>query len=405
MSTRSELYHCFGLGVVEILKVDHSGGSTVFHARHPRTAIRCPVCHGSDIRLRGTFDRDFRLPSIGCRKTVLRFFVQRVECLACGVVRQEHLSFARPYKRYTRSFARYVIELSRIGTVKDVAKHIGVSWDLVREIQERNLKRTLGAINFTELRYVGIDEFAVGKGHRYVTVVLDMESGAVLHVADGKSADSVKPFLKKMKRAGAAIKAFVTDMGRAFPAAVTDVFHDVDLVYDRFHVVKLMNEKLTDLRREMQRESTELLHKDTLKGTRWLLLKNPENLKTDKGEWDRLQEALALNRPLALAYYMKEDLRRFWDFTDAEQAERHLDIWIRRAERSGIAVIKTMGRTLRINKLGLLNWYKHRISNAPLEGFNNKAQTMKRQAYGYRNMEFFKLKLMTLHNKKYALTG
>ena len=166
-----------------------------------------------------------------------------------------------------------------------------------------------------------------------------------------------------------------------------------------------MNEKLTDLRREMQRESTELLHKDTLKGTRWLLLKNPENLKTDKGEWDRLQEALALNRPLALAYYMKEDLRRFWDFTDAEQAERHLDIWIRRAERSGIAVIKTMGRTLRINKLGLLNWYKHRISNAPLEGFNNKAQTMKRQAYGYRNMEFFKLKLMTLHNKKYALTG
>lgn len=95
------------------------------------------------------------------------------------MVRQERLSFAKPYKRYTRSFARYVIELSRIATVKDVAKHLGVSWDLVREIREHDLKRSPGAIDFAELRYVGIDEFAVGKGQQYVTVVLDMESGAV----------------------------------------------------------------------------------------------------------------------------------------------------------------------------------------------------------------------------------
>jgi transposase len=405
MSTRSELYHCFGLGVVEVLKVDHSGGRTVFHARHARDRISCSACHGSDVTLRGTIIRDFRLPSIGCRETVVRFCIQRVECPVCGVVRQEHLPFAEHYKRHTRSFARYVVELSRIGTVKDVAQHLGVSWDLVREIQQQHLERSLATINLRKLRYVGIDEFAVGKGHRYVTVVLDMERGAVVHVAEGKGTDSVKPFLKKMKRCGAEVEAFVTDMGRAFPAAVMEVFKGVDLVYDRFHVVKLMNEKLTDLRRDMQREAAELLEKDTLKGTRWLLLKNPQNLNTDKGEWEKLQEALTLNAPLAMAYYMKEDLRRFWDFPNANQAEKHLDVWIRRAERSGIAVLKTMARTLQGNKRGLLNWYKHPISNGPLEGFNNKAQTMKRQAYGYRNMDFFKLKLMTLHNKKYALTG
>jgi transposase len=194
-------------------------------------------------------------------------------------------------------------------------------------------------------------------------------------------------------------------MGRAFPAAVADVFPGVDLVYDRFHVVKLMNDHLSDLRRDMQREAVQLLHKDVLKGTRWLLLKNPENLDSAKGEADRLHEALALNRPLATAYYMKEDLRRFWDFPDVQQAERHLDIWIRRAQGSGIAVLNTMAKTLQMNRRGLLNWYKHPISNGPLEGFNNKAQLMKRQAYGYRNMRFFKLKLLTLHEMEVALVG
>jgi len=405
MSTRSELYHCFGMGVVEVTRTEHVGGRTIFHARHPRERIVCPVCHSGDVICQGVVQRLLRLPPVGSRQVTVLFTVQRVECRSCGGVRQEHLAFAEPHKRYTRSFARYVLELSHIGTVKDVARHLGVGWDLVREIQQKDLERRRDQIDLKSVRHVGIDELAVGKGQRYVSVVLDMDSGGVIHVADGKGADAVKPFLRKLKRCGASIEAFVADMGPAFPAAIAEVFPGVDLVYDRFHVVKLMNEKLSDLRRDMQREAADLLHKDVLKGTRWLLLKNPENLATDKGEWDRLQEALALNRPLATAYYMKEDLRRFWDFADAQEAERHLNIWIRRAERSGIAVLKTMARTLQRNRRGLLNWYRHRISNGPLEGLNNKAQLMKRQAYGYRNIEFYKLKLLTLHDTKVALVG
>lgn len=405
MSTRSELYHCFGLGVVELTREDHREGQTVFHARHARERVVCPTCRSGDVVCQGTVEREFRLPPIGRRKVSLRFTIQRVACATCGGVRQEVLPFAEPYRRYTRSFARYVLDLSRIGTVKDVADHLGVSWDLVREIQQKDLERRRGRIDLKAVRYVGIDELAVGKGHRYVTVALDMDSGAVLHVADGKGADTIKPFLRRLKHRGAPIEAFVADMGQAFPSAIAEVFPNIDLVYDRFHVVKLMNDKLSDLRRDLQREITERLHKDVLKGTRWLLLKNPESLDASRGEWDRLQEALALNRPLATAYYMKEDLRRFWDFPDAQQAERHLDLWIRRAETTGIAVLKTMARTLQYHRRGLLNWYKHPISNGPLEGFNNKAQLMKRQAYGYRNLEFYKLKLLTLHDTKVALVG
>ena len=142
-----------------------------------------------------------------------------------------------------------------------------------------------------------------------------------------------------------------------------------------------------------------------LKGTRWLLTRPPENLDPDRDETKKLLDALEFNQPLAVAYCMKEDLRMFWKQGNAEADERHLGIWMERAEHSGITVLKTMARTLGMCRQGLLNWCLHPISTGPLEGFNNKAQTMKRQAYGYRNMDFFKLKLRPRHLKKYALTG
>ena len=404
MATRSELYHCFGLGVVEVLRTEFGNSETVFCCRTPASRLRCADCNGTDVICRGTVTRRFRLVPIGSRRTWLEFVLQRLECRDCGAVKQEALSFAKPYKRYTRAFARYVLELSHLATVKDVAKHLGVSWDLVAEIQREQLKKDARKVTLSEVTRIAIDELAVGKGHRYVSIVLDLDTGAAIHVAEGKAADSVKPFLRRLKRSGAQIEAVATDMAQAFPSAVTEVFPDAVLVYDRFHVTKLMNDKLTKLRRDLQREA-DVLGKDMLKGTRWLLTKNPENLDADRNETEKLLEALKFNQPLATAYYMKEDLRMFWKQDDMEAAERHLDIWIERAEHSGITVLKTMARTLRMCRQGLLNWYLHQISTGPLEGFNNKAQTMKRQAYGYRNMDFFKLKLRTLHLKKYALTG
>lgn len=404
MSTRSELYHCFGLGVVEVLRTDFNGGETVFCCRTPASRLRCACCHGTDVIRRGTVTRRFRLVPIGSRRTWLEFEIQRLECRDCDAVRQEKLSFAKRYKRYTRAFSRYVLELSHLATIKDVAEHLGVSWDLVAEIQREQLEKDARKVRLSEVKQIAIDELAVGKGQSYLSIVLDLDTGAAIHVAKGKAADSVKPFLRRLKRSGAQIEAVATDMGQAFPSAAMELFPDAVLVYDHFHVVKLMNEKLTQLRRDLQREA-DVLGKDMLKGTRWLLTKNPENLDPDRNETERLLKALEFNRPLATAYYMKEDLRMFWKQHNAEAAERHLEIWIQRAENSGIAVLKTMGRTLAAYRTGLLNWYRYPISTGPLEGFNNKAQTMKRQAYGYRNMDFFMLKLRTLHAKKYALTG
>ncbi len=155
----------------------------------------------------------------------------------------------------------------------------------------------------------------------------------------------------------------------------------------------------------MQREATTRLKKNTLKGLRWLLLMNPENLDAERDEPRRLQEALQLNAPLAAAYYLKEDLRQLWNQRNKPAAERFLNGWIRRARSAGIAVLHDFARTLERFRHGILAWYDYPITTGPLEGTNHKIKNLKRMAYGYRDQEFFRLKLFALHESKYALIG
>lgn len=176
-------------------------------------------------------------------------------------------------------------------------------------------------------------------------------------------------------------------------------------VFDRFHVMKLFNDKLADLRREVQRAVESVENRRLLKGTLWLLLKNPENLDDSRNERQRLADALRINQPLATAYYMKEELRQFWEQPRGSVARRFLDDWIARAEDSGIAMLKKFARTLQIHRQGLLNWYKFPISTGPLEGTNTKIRVLQRQAYGFRDNDFFKLKIYGLHETNYALVG
>jgi transposase len=195
------------------------------------------------------------------------------------------------------------------------------------------------------------------------------------------------------------------DMSRAYIAAVGEHLPNATIVFDHFHVIKLFNDKLSKLRRDLYREATDLLHKKILKGTRWLLLKNPENLRDVKNERSRLEEALSINKPLATAYYMKEDLRLLWSFSDKASAEGHLEDWIVQAEASGIRMLKDFANTLRIHKRGILAYYDHRISTGPLEGTNNKIKTLQRQAYGFRDHAFFILRIYALHTTRYELLG
>jgi len=195
------------------------------------------------------------------------------------------------------------------------------------------------------------------------------------------------------------------DMSNAYTAAVRDNLPDAVVVYDHFHIIKLYNDKLTALRRDLHREAVAGLHKDVLKGIRWLLLKNPENLDPKKRERERLDEALELNESLFIAYYMKDQLRQLWSQPDKRTAEKFLTDWIQVANCTGIRMLMSFAKTLAAHRRGILAWYDYPISTGPLEGTNNKIKTMQRQAYGFRDREFFVLKIMAIHEAEYALVG
>jgi transposase len=138
---------------------------------------------------------------------------------------------------------------------------------------------------------------------------------------------------------------------------------------------------------------------------RWLLLKNPENLDPERDERQRLEEALRLNAPLATAYYLKEDLRQIWAQPDRRTARKVLRDWLARARASAIGKLRQFAATLEAHAEGVLNDYRYRISTGPREGTNTKIQAMKRQAYGFRDQAFYKLKILGIHESKYALVG
>ena len=404
MST-SLLYHGWGLRGYWYRREEFSGGEIHFHVEQNPATFRCVCCGSSRVMKAGVVPRQFRSLPIGGRAIWIDLPVQRLWCLDCSKTRQAKVGFADPGCHYTHQFERYVLDLSRHMTIQDVANHLGVGWDTVKEIQRKNLERRFRKPKLKHLERIAIDEISIGRGHRYLTVVLDLDSGAVVFVGSGKGADALLAFWKRLRCSGARIKAVATDMSPAYIAAVQEHLPKAIHVFDRFHVVKLFNEKFSLFRQELQREAEGPLHQKVLKGTRWLLLKNPENLDDKRNERQRLAAALALNKPLATVYYMKEDLRQIWDQSDKAAAGKFLSDWMARAQSSGIRMLQKFAHTLGAHRSGILAYYDCPITTAALEGTNNKIKTMQRQAYGFRDHEFFKLKIYALHETTYALIG
>jgi transposase len=404
MST-SLFYHAFGVRGYQFQRFTYGRGEVVATIERNPEKLCCAACGSKDVIHQGSVVRSFRTLPIGSQPVRLLTTIPRLECHQCGSLRQAKIGFAEPRRTYTKSFERYALELSRRMTIKDVAQHLQVSWDIIKDIQKRNLTKRYAKPKLKHLRQIAIDEICIGKGHKYVTVVLDLKSGAVVFVGDGKGASALLPFWKRLRASHAKIAAVATDMSPAYIEAVSTHLPKATLVFDRFHVMKLYNEKLSQLRRDLQREATDGPMKKAIKGTRWLLVKNPENLDPTRNEHARLAEALKLNEPLALAYYMKEDLREVWEQDDEAEAQSHLMDWILRAAASGVVMLQKFAKTLGLHALGILAWYDYPISTGPLEGTNNKIKTMKRQAYGFRDHEFFKLKILALHETTYALVG
>jgi transposase len=284
--------------------------------------------------------------------------------------------------------------------IQDVALLLGISWGTVKGIHKRRLVQKYGSPSLKGLSSIAIDEISIGAGHRYLTVVLNLWNGAVIFVGNGKGSDALAPFWKVLGRRKKRIKSVAVDMSPAYTKAVRENLPNAALVYDHFHVIKLYNEKLTSLRRSQYCETKDADKKAMLKGTRWILLKNPANLDESLDEQGRLKRALEINEPLMKAYYLKEELRSLWEQENKLSAMILLASWVSMAQASGIGMLKKFAGTLMRHRDGILSYYDHKITSARIEGTNAKIRVMQRKAYGFRDEEYLKLKILALHESK-----
>jgi len=395
----SILYHGFGIYGYRYLRTCFKEGVIYFHL--VRAQDYCAHCKSFRVIKKGFKVRQLRTLPIGRKRVFLMVKMRRFYCRDCRRTLFEELGIAERRKHYTRALERYVMDLCMRMTIRDVSEHTGLHWATVKAIDRRRLSRNLPtASDLRKLRFLGIDEVSLRKRHRYLTTVVDLDSGQVVYVAEGRSEQSLAPFLKRLRRLKTPLKAVALDMWRPYVRALRRNFPKAALVYDSFHILSDYARMLDALRSEEARASQGPMKK-VIKGSRFLLLKGQEKLTIPAKE--KLQQLLQLNQRLLKAYVLKEELRRLWSFKSRIEALKFLLDWINKAFQSRIKKLIHFARRILKHLEGILNYFRYPISTAKVEGINNKIKVIKRKAYGYRDIEYFKLKIYNSHLTRYSL--
>jgi len=398
MST-SHFYHTQGIRGFKLKKLMRLGGVEIACMEAQARRVACPVCGAWDTRLvRTAKTRDVRGLSIGLKRMIFRLRVRRVRCDSCRADVQEPFACCPSrYSRITKHLAHYVIALRGAMSIRDVARFTGLHWDTVKNIEKDWLEKKYSRTRLSEATILGIDEVYLGKKLGYITVVRDLESGTVLHVGRGRDSKALEEFRRRVRHRKKQIVAVAIDMSNTYTAWVKQVLPDAGIVYDHFHVIKLMNERMDKLRRSTMNKLADEQKKE-LKNKRYLLLRNEEDLATDAAE--ELKALRVTFKDLGTASLMKEYLRNIYKMADTtELARTAFMLWCQKAEASGIACLKQMAKTIRHRLEGLLAYWRHdRITSASQEGFNNKIGWLTRQAYGYRDVQYLFLKIYDLPN-------
>jgi transposase len=391
------LYQGFGLHGYDYQKTEYKEGQIFFHVK--RSKKRCACCQSGEVIQKGVKTRVLRTIPIGRRPVFAVIQRRRFFCRSCGRTRYERLVVADPKRHYTHHLEIYVMDLCMRMTVRDVAEHTRLHWATVKAIDRKRMKRNLPKeADLRKLRYLGVDEVSVRRGHRYLTTVVDLETGRVVYVGEGRRTDSLEPFIRRLKRLGVELRAVALDMWKPFAKAIRRHYRRLPLVYDVFHILADFSRTLNEIRVD---EYTKLkgTMSHLIKGARYLLLRGQETLSLPARQ--KLELLLRINRPISMAYVLKEDLRRLWALPTLDEAVTFLADWIAKALSSGVAPLRRFARKLRRHAEGILNYYFFPISTAKVEGINNQIKVIKRKAFGYRDLNYFKLKIYNLHTLRY----
>jgi transposase len=313
---------------------------------------------------------------------VLAYTPRRVECPDCGV-RVEKVPWAERWSRVTKSLARAAAELARRTDLSTVATQFSINWKTVAGILRRVVRWGLARRRKRPLRILGLDEVSRKRGHKYLTLVYDLERGELVWIGKDRTADTLGRFFDQLGlRRSRNLQAVCLDMWAPYRDVVSERVPQATLCFDRFHVVRHLNAAVDEVRRSLVRKLAGPT-KALIKGTRFVLLKNPWTL-TPKQKRS-LSRLVRSNHPLARAWYLKEDFQRFWDYLHEAWARRHLDQWLWWASHSRLQPFQNLARMICKHKEGILAWTKLRISNGALEGMNNKVKLVSHRSYGFRS--------------------
>jgi transposase len=354
----------------------------------------CPKCGDRTSQVHDYRWRTVRdLPLFGSPIT-LKVERRRLRCPQCGAF-TEDLPWLGARSRLTQRLSAAVAGLCRHMALKHVAEFFGLGWDAVKSADKDALERLLSGYDPRTARILAMDEFAIRRGHRYASVVIDVESGTVLWVGRGRSRESIRPFFAMMgSEACSRIEAVAIDCTATYALEIHDHCPNALIIYDLFHIVARYGKEVIDRVRvdEANRLKDDRAGRKLVKGARWLLLRNPENLARPEDRV-RLQELLAANRSLAKAYIMKDDLKLLWSFRNEEEAALHWKQWHYRAVRSRIPPLVHFAKNLVLWRDGIIAHCRYPIHTSIIEGVNNKIKVIKRMAYGFRDDAYFFLKI------------
>jgi len=318
----------------------------------------------------------------------------RVACAQCGP-KLELLGWLEPYARVTRRLAESVARLCAVMSIRHVAEYFGLNWKTVKEIDKRSLQRRLGPVDFQGVTVIGMDEFAIQRGHRYATVVIEPARKRVLWVGRGRSREELRPFFVLLGPEGCAgLQAVVMDMNTAYEQEVRAHAPQARLVYDLFHVVAKYGREVIDRVRvdEANRLRADRRGRRLVKGARWLLLRNRENV-TREADQVRLSELLAANRALLTVYVLKDDLKALWEIGTKATPDASGRDGIAARSVAASPLLQAFARRLRLYLPGVLAHCRYPLNTSLLEGINNKIKVIKRMAYGFRDDDYFFLKI------------
>lgn len=371
----------FARTVLERVTIDPDGPIEI--AARPRgLRARCGGCGKRAKRLHGTQGklREWRHLGLWGRALIIKARVWRVLCRQCGV-RTMEVPWARAGSVFTRAFENEVAWMLQRTDQTTVSRYFRISWRAAGRIARRVVAETLDGSRLDGLVFIGVDEICYGRPQKYLTRVVDHISGRTVWAGAGKSGETLGLFFAELgPERSKAIEIVTMDMSAAYEKAVRDHVPHAEIVYDRFHVVQLVNAAVDEVRREEVRLA-EPEQKKSLKSTRWPLLKNPWNLW--RNERQKLSELQRNNRRLYRAYLLKESFQEIYEAPSSTQADGLFSEWYRWARRSRLEPFRTLAATLDDHWSGIRRFLEVKLTNALVEGSNSKVRMISHRAFGF----------------------